>query len=79
MTEVLLRLQRLPTVPAAVTTFFESLKDAGRAVALIGASSVTPSALELVDRAVVALRTGRFGTPGTIRSQLSGPRTARCR
>jgi glycolate oxidase len=37
-----------------VTAFFGSLKDAGRAVALIGASGVTPSALELVDRAALA-------------------------
>ena len=83
VTEVVLRLQPLPAVPTTVTAFFGSLKDAGRAVALIGASGVTPSALELVDRAALgavdawkqmglstegeAVLIGRTDAPGPLR------------
>ncbi|WP_240937876.1 FAD-linked oxidase C-terminal domain-containing protein [Nocardioides sp. JQ2195] len=50
VTEVVVKLRPLPPEPTTVIGNFDSLEDAGRAVALIGASGVAPSLLELVDR-----------------------------
>ncbi|KRF16893.1 FAD-binding oxidoreductase [Nocardioides sp. Soil796] len=50
VTEVVLALRPLPPSATTVIGNFDSLEDAGRAVALIGASGISPSVLELVDR-----------------------------
>ncbi|WP_345561743.1 FAD-binding oxidoreductase [Nonomuraea rosea] len=51
ITEITVRLLRLPEgTPTTIVGAFGSLVEAGRAVAAVGASGITPSALELVDR-----------------------------
>ncbi|KRF11294.1 FAD-linked oxidase [Nocardioides sp. Soil797] len=50
VTEVVVRLRPLPPDPTTVIGNFDSLEDAGRAVALIGVAGISPSLLELVDR-----------------------------
>lgn len=50
VTEVVVRLRPLPPEPTTVIGNFANLEDAGRAVALIGVSGISPSLLELVDR-----------------------------
>ncbi|SHI37476.1 glycolate oxidase [Nocardiopsis flavescens] len=51
VTEVTLRMRPLRTgVEHTVVGYFDSLTDAGRAVAAVAASGVVPSALELIDR-----------------------------
>lgn len=50
VTEATLRLRLLPSPARTVAGYFGSVVDAGRAVALVAASGVVPSALELVDR-----------------------------
>lgn len=50
VTEAVVRLRTLPPVPVTVAGYFDSVVDAGRAVALVAASGMVPSALELVDR-----------------------------
>ena len=50
VTEIVVRLKPLPRVPITVAGYFDSLVDAGRAVAKVAESGISPSALELVDR-----------------------------
>jgi glycolate oxidase len=50
VTEVVVRLRALPPPAITVAGYFDSLVDAGQAVALVAESGVVPSALELVDR-----------------------------
>ena len=50
VTEVVVRLAPLPRMPITVAGYFDSLVDAGRAVAKVAESGLRPSALELVDR-----------------------------
>ncbi|MFD1498526.1 FAD-binding oxidoreductase [Streptosporangium lutulentum] len=51
ITEITVRLLRLPeSPPMTIVGAFDSLVSAGRAVAAVAASGITPSALELVDR-----------------------------
>jgi glycolate oxidase len=53
ITEATLRLRPLPPVPTTIAATFEDVVDAGRAVTAI-ASTLRPSALELMDRASIA-------------------------
>ncbi|WP_345001875.1 FAD-binding oxidoreductase, partial [Tsukamurella soli] len=50
VTEITVRLRPLQATPRTIAGYFDSLIDAGRAVAAVGASGVIPAALELVDR-----------------------------
>ncbi|GAA2200027.1 FAD-binding oxidoreductase [Sinomonas flava] len=50
VTEVVVRLRPLPPAPITVAGMFDSVVDAGRAVALVAESGISPSVLELVDR-----------------------------
>nr|WP_308125402.1 FAD-linked oxidase C-terminal domain-containing protein [Rhodococcus corynebacterioides] len=50
VTEVTVRLRPLQHPPRTVAGYFDSIVDAGRAVAAVAAAGLTPSALELVDR-----------------------------
>ncbi|MDQ4489054.1 FAD-linked oxidase C-terminal domain-containing protein [Sinomonas sp. ASV486] len=50
VTEIVVRLRPLPPAPITVAGMFDSLVDAGRAVALVAESGISPSVLELVDR-----------------------------
>ncbi len=50
VTEIVVRVENLPPEPITVAGFFNSLIDAGNAVAAIRGQGIRPSALELVDR-----------------------------
>ncbi|MBP6996810.1 MAG: FAD-binding protein [Phycicoccus sp.] len=50
VTEAVLRVKALPRNPITVVGYFDSVVDAGRAVAQVAQTGITPSALELVDR-----------------------------
>ncbi len=55
VTRVGLRLRRLPDGAATAVAVFPTLESAGRAVADIAASGLTPSLLEIMDRATINL------------------------
>lgn len=50
VTEVVVSLRAARSPETTIAGFFDSLVDAGRAVAAVAAAGITPSALELVDR-----------------------------
>ncbi len=50
ITEVTLKLRTLQDSQRTVAGYFDSIVDAGRAVAAVAAAGLTPSALELIDR-----------------------------
>lgn len=50
VTEIVVRLKPLPRPPITVAGYFDSLVDAGKAVAAVARSGLVPTALELVDR-----------------------------
>lgn len=50
ITEVVLKLRPLQEPQRTIAGYFDSVVDAGRAVAAVAAAGLTPSALELVDR-----------------------------
>ena len=53
VTEITVRLRPLPDPPRTVIGYFDSIVDAGVAVREVAAKGVTPSALELVDKATL--------------------------
>ncbi len=53
VTEITVKLRPLPDPPRTVIGYFDSIVDAGVAVREVSARGVTPSALELVDRATL--------------------------
>lgn len=53
VTEITVKLRPLPDPPRTVIGYFDSIVDAGVAVREVSAKGVTPSALELVDRATL--------------------------
>jgi len=54
VTEVTVRLRPLREPERTIAGYFDSVVDAGRAVTAVAAAGLTPSALELVDRACLA-------------------------
>lgn len=85
ITEITVKLRPLQDPQRTIAGYFDSIVDAGRAVAAVAAAGLTPSALELIDRqCLVAVDTwknmglsveanvvllGRVDTPGLIGDQ----------
>lgn len=87
ITEVTMKLRPLQDPQRTVAGYFDSIVDAGRAVAAVAAAGLTPSALELIDKQCLiavdawknmglsvdanAVLLGRVDTPGLIGDQES--------